>query len=384
RLFVDLLPEDWQGVMPGLPPEVIAELARLAEEAARQAEIEARREALLRSHYRMKLHVGEQPTFSRIVFEWNEPVRSGITREGDRVSVQFDQYAEVPLHRLRVNPPRFVRTASAHLTDDGLRVDIEVEPDTSVRGFREESSYIVDIAGPPGVVAGPNVPLTAVEDVPVSGGEQDLVVIKPPTMPADGMEAMEPRSADEPSVPVTDDGPVDAAMPRITELPLNADGTGIADPGDGGDGQPTRSGSGGDAAAIAEDDISEHADAIDEDARPTETAAEHGDDSERRETAAADAAATPAVTDDGVRVEAERVGHSLKLTFPFAEPVAAAVFQRGQVLWLAFDGAPPIDLSPVAEGFEDRIAGHQVVTSGDSQIVRLQLTDRALASAGSR
>ena len=35
-LFVDLLPENWKGVMPGLPQEVIDELARRAREAERQ------------------------------------------------------------------------------------------------------------------------------------------------------------------------------------------------------------------------------------------------------------------------------------------------------------------------------------------------------------
>ncbi len=40
KLFIDLLPESWQGLAPGLPSDVVAELARralAAEEAQRQA-----------------------------------------------------------------------------------------------------------------------------------------------------------------------------------------------------------------------------------------------------------------------------------------------------------------------------------------------------------
>src|SRR5579875_1824122 len=47
RYYVDLLPEDWHGVLPGLPLEVVKELAeraRAAEQALRRREAEARSE----------------------------------------------------------------------------------------------------------------------------------------------------------------------------------------------------------------------------------------------------------------------------------------------------------------------------------------------------
>ncbi len=49
ELYIDLLPANWRGVAPGLPAEVVAKLARRAEEAERAADIEARRLAGRRS-----------------------------------------------------------------------------------------------------------------------------------------------------------------------------------------------------------------------------------------------------------------------------------------------------------------------------------------------
>ncbi|WP_187371544.1 hypothetical protein [Methylobacterium oryzihabitans] len=43
RVFVDLLPETWSGLPPGLPPDVVADLARRAAEAEARLRQEARR-----------------------------------------------------------------------------------------------------------------------------------------------------------------------------------------------------------------------------------------------------------------------------------------------------------------------------------------------------
>src|SRR5215212_5669720 len=64
RLFVDLLPEPWTGVTPGLPQEVVDELTKRAREAERRARqqivvAEKSRQALIR------VRVGKQPTFTR-------------------------------------------------------------------------------------------------------------------------------------------------------------------------------------------------------------------------------------------------------------------------------------------------------------------------------
>src|SRR5690606_6363969 len=66
QLFIDLLPQSWQGAPPGLPQSVIADLAK----RAKAAEKAARREALLREaedrDRKVVVRIGENPTFTRI------------------------------------------------------------------------------------------------------------------------------------------------------------------------------------------------------------------------------------------------------------------------------------------------------------------------------
>jgi len=68
RTFIDLLPDGWSGPPPGLPIEVVRELAeraRAAERALRQQRAEA--QAKKRPPIRVRALV--QPTFTRFVFE---------------------------------------------------------------------------------------------------------------------------------------------------------------------------------------------------------------------------------------------------------------------------------------------------------------------------
>src|SRR5947209_4082699 len=64
KLFVDLLPEGWTGLPPGLPQDVVEELAR----RAREAEKKARQQLLIaqpRALPPVRVQVGRQPTFTR-------------------------------------------------------------------------------------------------------------------------------------------------------------------------------------------------------------------------------------------------------------------------------------------------------------------------------
>ncbi len=91
KLFVDLLPANWTGLPPGLPSEVVAELARLASIAERARK---RAEALKKANAKipaLNLRIGRLPTFSRLVFEWNLPVVTSMTRRKNVISLEFDQ-----------------------------------------------------------------------------------------------------------------------------------------------------------------------------------------------------------------------------------------------------------------------------------------------------
>lgn len=161
KIFVDLLPATWQGLPPSLPPEVVAELARRAEEAERRAFLEAERKRRLENAPKMSIRVAEAPTFSRISFDWTvNDVRATVSRDGDNVLVRFDVEIDPNLDRLRAQPPKHLEDVSWERVDGGTVISFQVAPEVQVRSFREESSHVVDLSvpisaasqGPPTVV----------------------------------------------------------------------------------------------------------------------------------------------------------------------------------------------------------------------------------------
>ena len=66
RLFVDLLPDTWVGLPPGLPQNVIQELARRAREGEKQ--VRQQRQLAREKQKPIPVRVVVQPTFTRYVF----------------------------------------------------------------------------------------------------------------------------------------------------------------------------------------------------------------------------------------------------------------------------------------------------------------------------
>ena len=88
KLFVDLLPESWTGEPPGLPREVVEELARRANEAERLA----RQKLALAQQPKIpptRVRVAGQPTFTHYIFEL--PELTGVTAERgkDKLTLTF-------------------------------------------------------------------------------------------------------------------------------------------------------------------------------------------------------------------------------------------------------------------------------------------------------
>jgi len=390
KLFVDLLPSNWSGLPPGLPEEVIAELARRAEEAEQAALAAARREAMLNSRYKVNVRVGEHPTFSRIVFDWNTEIDASVQRSGDKVVILFDQFAKPDLGRLRADPPNFVGGASIIESDAGLGVEVVLEPGANIRAFREEQAYVLDVIAPPGVVLDENaasevVLIDRAQDAMLPEAARDVVTIDAPTdaptdvQPAVAVEAQ----ADTPAVmPAMDEsqpatvfapGPVaedsDAISPDdvpdvvVSAFYLNADGTGLRD-SDARD-EPVPEVAPQQAAAGIP--------------APVESSAVDADMPSATAPLASDTAG-PDFSDTLVTVRTERDDAMLRIHFPFGKPVPSAVYRRTDMLWIVFDDARILDLSAIESGTADHIASVDAWRAGDSQILRLNLRQQSLAS----
>ena len=88
RLFVDLLPESWNGPPPPLPQEVIEDLSkrmREAERRSRQQQALERQRALMTNRVR----VSRQPTFTRYIFELPELIAVNTERGKDKLTLTF-------------------------------------------------------------------------------------------------------------------------------------------------------------------------------------------------------------------------------------------------------------------------------------------------------
>ena len=77
------------------------------------------------------------------------------------------------------------------------------------------------------------------------------------------------------------------------------------------------------------------------------------------------------------------LGSTVRVVFPFEQDTPAAVFRRGDTVWMMFDtisGIMPPDHSEALDALASEFA---VVTSGDTQVVRVELTQDRLATLGS-
>lgn len=466
RLFVDLLPESWTGPPPGLPAEVIAELEERAKEAERRKKRGGAR--AFASGVPLMLRVGRYPTFSRIVFEWNDVVNTTLSRSGSTVRLQFDRSGDVDLTRLNVDPPPNVRGADIAVEEGQTEVRIDVAIGADVRGFREDTSYVLDVSSDDGLgldrveqidqgqvsPALPPVPNGA-EEMRMSGMEAALAPVEPamsgpealPMAPADSPAASVPNPADvlPPGMPTGD------LEITVTPLDLGRDATSPSDPIPP---IPTAPAPVADAAPIAADPVEgpievatpqspddgeelvelpaagppetapmvapppiDPPDAIamapEEEAPPVEVPVTSAPAAvaEPMPPMTPPASETPApimgvsskpampesifqpdekrISDAAARsqapgariVDARKVGETLRITFPFEDKVAGALFQRANTLWMVFDTDMVLDVEAIREAGKDRIEEVSVVRSGAMQIIRAKLRRRYLATA---
>jgi hypothetical protein len=144
RMFIDLLPDGWSGPPPGLPKEVVEELARRAREAEKkvkkQQQIARQRQLPL-----IRVRVGHQPTFSRYIFDLAELVPVASSREKDTLSLVFDAPLKFDLADAKASPPPMIETIDTELREHSTIVRFNFIGNVDVRTFREDESYVVDV-----------------------------------------------------------------------------------------------------------------------------------------------------------------------------------------------------------------------------------------------
>jgi len=184
RLYVDLLPTTWTGVMPGLPADVVQELADRALAAERQLRLQ-RLAAKSEKPLSMRVKVASQPTFTRYVFTMPDAANVVPERSDGKLTLDFDQPIKWDLADVRAALPPALKSVDADVEDDSATVTFTFKDTPQVRTFREDRSIVVDVEHD-------------------GAKPQQAVAVVPPATPPAGAPAIEPPE----TVPANQAAPV--------------------------------------------------------------------------------------------------------------------------------------------------------------------------------
>jgi tetratricopeptide (TPR) repeat protein len=111
--------------------------------------------------------VAQSEDFSRIEFHWAGGARSSFRRDGQKLIVHFSRYARPDMSRLRVDPPRWLKSAEDLRANGGLEIVLTLADGADARSGDADGATFINLfaAKPPDPAAQPARP----NPVPDSG-----------------------------------------------------------------------------------------------------------------------------------------------------------------------------------------------------------------------
>jgi tetratricopeptide (TPR) repeat protein len=346
RLFVDLLPDNWKGLPPGLPQQTIDELARRVREAERQ--LREQRSAGKTAATSIRVKVGTQPTFVRYVFELADKIEVVPEQKGDRLTLNFDRPVDFDLGDAKTAMPPSVRAIDAERRQDSAAVIFTFKGAPKVRSFREDHSFVVDVP-------------TA------SGARSDVIE----TLKAAAAKPPDPASgkADAPAIEAPQTVPAEpaatpSAAPHVKAATAMPEAAAPSEP----PAQQRESPAPSPQREARGDPLAEKTPLLD--AKPASNKPE-----------AAMKSRPPPDPGGPVTVDVQAFNDNLRLYFPFATPTPAAVFRRADMLWLLFDSDAKINVAALT-GSHNALIKSAVTgrTADGATFVRLRLERPRLIS----
>jgi len=397
KLFVDLLPESWSGVTPGLPQDVIDDLARRAHEADQI--LRKQHEAMPKDLVPVPVHVAVQPTFTRYVFAMPEQASVSADHPKNALTLTFDLPIKFDLSDADAVLPHAVQAINSELHDTSTVVRFSFYDKVDQRTFRDDQGYIVDIVTGDDAKADAGkllvTPLEAPKSAPSAQAAQpgavsaDQAMADKAARPSVAAPATVAPAASQapaaPDAPVVEPGAVKVIAPTPpphAEPPPPPPQIRAAPTPSAGATDPPKS----PAAEAPAVDVAKPEAAAPRPG-PEKSAVSAGPGAAPAQSVTANtpssAAGQSAIAHDGngkVAVDLSRQGASLTLSFPLPTPTAAAVFQRADTLWLIFDSDAAIDLSALQDESSRTIRGADFTRTPDADIVRIKLDRPHLSS----
>ncbi len=313
RLFVDLLPDSWKGMPPGLPQEVVRELserARAAERALRQQQAANAPKPLPP----VRVRASVQPTFIRYVFELPENAGVSSSLAPHKFSVLFDKPLKFDLADAALVAPTNIGAITQRIDGGNSMVDFALIGDVDVKAFREEKNYVVDVGVQPAAL--PVIPPKASKAAPAAPKNAAA-------KPAKASEALPQAAvATKPAVESV------KAVEKVAEPKPNPPPASVA------------------AAASAPATV---------------------------EPPAALPAASPAASADNVPVQVQRSSDGVRLNFAFDAATPAALFRRADAVWLVFDSAQALDLDAIRRNAKSVVGDVSRIALPTGQAIRMRL-----------
>jgi len=367
RLFVDFLPDSWNGPPPSLPGEVVRELserARAAERELRQQR--AMSEAKKRPPVRVRASV--QPTFVRFIFEMPDGVGISSVLNEQKLKLLFSKALVFDLADAKLSAPPNVASISQKVEGETAVVEIAMIGDVDVHSFREEKNYVIDVA-----FQQPDKPTVkpqasdASQAPPVRAAEKQAAPV-----PAAPMAAMAPvPAAPEITMPAVAEKPIE--KPAAAAPPLQAAAPPAAQAGS------ETNAEGAKMPAASMPAASEAATPVQ---APSETPAVAAEVPPKTPQATPAAAAPGEAKPEAAAadVSAIRDSDGLHLTFALPAGTPAALFRRADTLWLMLDSRKPINVEPIRGQGGSAVADVSVVPQEKGQAVRFRLNRPQLPS----
>ncbi|MEH6678125.1 MAG: endoglucanase, partial [Phenylobacterium sp.] len=140
----------------------------------------------------LQVRVAQARGFSRIEFQWRGQARMTNRQAGQVVTLRFSRDAEPDMTRLRVSPPKWLKSAEARHVGGVLELDLILEEGAEARVGQADGAAFVNIF-PPSEVA--EAPATSAPGLPAPAQAAALEPdpVRPNPVPADGVVRLDAK-----------------------------------------------------------------------------------------------------------------------------------------------------------------------------------------------
>ena len=421
RVFVDLLPDSWNGPPPSLPQEVVRELADRARAAERALRLQ-RADAEARKRPPVRVRTSVQPTFVRFVFEMPDGVGVSSVLNDQKLTLQFNASLIFDLADAKEAAPPNIASINQKVEGEATAVEMTMIGDVDVHSFREEKNYVIDVAfqapqkpaalpsptadashaaagheaaapghaAPAHAAAVPAVPMAKLSE-PAAPPRQPAAIV-PPTSETIAKEAnIEVRSESaQKTSPVSEPAMAEAPKPEALkpEAPKSEAPKSEALKSEALKSEEPKSEALKSEAPKSEAPKSEalKSEAPKQEAAHETPAVMAEPPTQKMAAAAMEPAAETRLApaskagEGATGVAAMRTSEGLSLTFSFAAPTPAALFRRADAVWLVFDSARPIDVEPIRSKGGSTISDVSAFALDKGQAIRIRLNRPQLPS----